>query len=162
MVRRRSARVHYNKIAKTTRLHGENLLMVLYVQWRDATVRRSGKRRGVRSCVIPSHHRTREPRRSRRCTLDVMSDEWTTSTLKEHMQRELELRDVATVQLRECNLEAIRSADRVGEARIAALGARLDHLERTNQQALDRLTRLVYIGLGVVLALEFLIPLLRR
>ncbi len=91
-----------------------------------------------------------------------MSDEWTTSTLKEHMQRELELRDVATVQLRECNLEAIRSADRVGEARIAALGARLDHLERTNQQALDRLTRLVYIGLGVVLALEFLIPLLRR
>jgi len=87
---------------------------------------------------------------------------WTLPALKEHIEREFELRDVATVQLRECNLEAIRSADRVSEARIVALSARLDHIERNNSQALDRLTRLVYIGLGVVLALEFLIPLLRR
>jgi hypothetical protein len=82
--------------------------------------------------------------------------------LREHLDELLRLRDIATVQLRECNLEGIRSADKVAEARIAALSARLDHMERTNAASLDRLTRLVYVGLGVALALEFLIPLLRR
>lgn len=82
--------------------------------------------------------------------------------LREHLDEVLRLRDEATVQLRECNLEAIRSADRVSEARIAALSARLDHMERTHSTALDRITRLVYVGLGVALALEFLIPLLRK
>lgn len=82
--------------------------------------------------------------------------------LREHLDEVLRLRDEATVQLRECNLEAIRSADRVAEARIAALAIRIDHMERSHTAALDRITRLVYVGLGVALALEFLIPLVRK
>lgn len=81
---------------------------------------------------------------------------------REHLDEVLRLRDVATIQLRECNLEAIRSADRVQEARLQALAARLDHMERTHTAALDRIARLVYVGLGIAVALEFLIPLIRR
>lgn len=92
----------------------------------------------------------------------AMPSRWSPDLLKEHYDEVHRQRDVATVQLRECNLEAIRSADRVAEARIAAQSLRVDQLERSTAASLDRLTRLVYAGVGVALAVEFLIPLLRR
>lgn len=76
------------------------------------------------------------------------------------MERELALRDIATIQLRECNLEAIRASERVNSTQITALSKQLDELRR-----------LVYVGLGLVIALgaivlpialEFVLSALKR
>ena len=70
---------------------------------------------------------------------------WSASQIKHLLDRELAalrreaaLVAVHTERLRECNLEAIKAADRVQEARIGAL-----------QKANDELRRLVYMGVGI-------------